>query len=73
MSKQSKAKERQCYVPKAIPSTCATCAHFTSVIEKRKGWYGTHQHEGNLRCAKGGFAVKKLGTCNEYERKEQSK
>lgn len=73
MSKQSKAKERQGYVPKAIPSTCATCAHFTSAIEERKSWGRTYQHESNLRCGKGGFAVKKLGTCNEYKRKEQSK
>lgn len=70
MSKQSEAKERQGYVPRAIPATCANCAHFTSYVVTRTGVFvGTYHDESNKRCAKGGFAVKKMGTCNEHERK----
>lgn len=70
MSKQSEAKERQGYVPKFNPATCSNCAHFTSKVVVRKGVFGGKYHdESNKRCGKGGFAVKKLGTCNEHERR----
>lgn len=66
MSKQSEAKEKQGYVPKAIPQTCGNCAHFTSNVVRRSGYFGIYEEESGLRCSIGGFAVKKNGTCNEW-------
>jgi hypothetical protein len=73
MSKQTAAKEKQGYVPKAIPMTCANCAHFEfETVQTHPGT--SWQPEGffsdkNLRCGLGRFAVKKMGTCNEYSGK----
>lgn len=68
MSKQSEAKEKQCYVAKAIPQTCGNCMHFQSdMVEMQSGWMGTTwMAEKNLRCGIGGFSVKKMGTCKEF-------
>jgi hypothetical protein len=69
MSKQSEAKEKQGYVPKAIPQTCGNCGHFLSTKAKCAGYFGgEYIDEKNLRCGVGGFAVKKMGTCNEWIR-----
>jgi len=70
MSKQSEAKAKQGYVAKAIPQTCCNCAHFASDIETKESYGGKWEHETNLRCKIGGFAVKKMGTCDEFEPKE---
>jgi hypothetical protein len=64
MSRQSEAKAKQGYVPK--PQTCSNCLHFHSEIVDRK-YLG---EEKNLRCGIGGFAVKKMATCNEWAAKD---
>lgn len=67
MSKQSKAKERQHYVPKYEPAVCMNCVHYSSNVTERKGVFGgTYEDERNKRCSLGGFAVKKMGTCIEW-------
>lgn len=67
MSKQSEAKAKQGYVPKAIPQTCMHCAHFASEMKACAGYFGgAYTEERNLHCSLGGFAVKKMGTCNEW-------
>lgn len=76
MSKQSEAKEKQGYTPKAIPQVCGNCAHFQSEM-KHPTWMkpGIHDHylqdpscavESDLRCGIGSFAIKKMGTYNEW-------
>lgn len=64
MSKQSDAKESQGYT--RTPASCGSCECFTS--EKTKTDWG-YMIEKNMRCTKGGFAVKKTATCNEFKRK----
>ena len=72
MSKQTEAKERQAYTPKAIPQTCGNCAHFTADRVNRNAAYmgqagvTAYWEDTNMRCGIGGFAVKKMGTCNEF-------
>ena len=69
MSKQSEAKEKQGYTPKAIPQTCANCASFQMDVVDVPGWDGKpsgYKKETNLKCSIGGFAVKKMGTCDEF-------
>jgi hypothetical protein len=67
VSKVSEARERQGYVSKATPQTCATCAHFSSRKEKHSTWMGRdYFKEHDLRCGIGSFAVKKQGTCHEW-------
>lgn len=70
MSKQSEAKLKQGYMPKAIPTTCCNCTHFHSDMVERSagvfqscGWV----EEKNLRCLVGEFAVKKMGTCSLFQ------
>lgn len=71
MSKQTEAKEKQGYVAKAIPQTCGNCQNFQSDKTEREGYLGgTFIDEKNLRCGIGQFAVKKMGTCNEWVKKE---
>ena len=68
MSKQSEAKARQGYDEKPIPSVCSRCEHFRSddtVMLDYGGWI----KESNLRCAIGGFAVRKTATCKEWRLK----
>lgn len=71
MSRQSEAKEKQGYVAKSIPRTCPNCKHYQfdhvqigpiSTLYP-DGWW----EDKNLRCDKGGFAVKKMGSCNEFD------
>lgn len=71
MSKQSEAKAKQGYVPKAIPQTCVNCGHFKSDFEEIKSTFSTWTKETNIHCGLGGFAVKKMGTCNEFIGKPQ--
>lgn len=67
MSKQSEAKERQGYVAKVIPVVCSNCKHYHSVVTKREGMFGgVYNDESEKRCGLGGFAVKKMGCCNEH-------
>jgi hypothetical protein len=78
MSKQSEAKAAQGYMPN--PMACANCMHLKFEMElprwmqeenlQSPGRYGDGQAlQKNLRCGLGGFAVKKMGTCNKWEAK----
>lgn len=80
MSKQSEAKAAQGYIDKAIPKTCGNCANFVYEMAlpdwmrvQNQGepgkWGDVHKQEQNKRCGLGGFAVKKMGTCNKWEAK----
>jgi len=62
MSKQSDSKEKQGYNPKAAQRTCSTCTYYQSDIRPDE-----YNMERNIRCGLGGFAVKKMGLCNEWE------
>ena len=73
MSKQSKAKQTQGYMPKAEPRTCVTCMHFQMDTIERESYGQTWKEDKNLRCAIGGFAVKKMGTCNLWTTKQEKK
>ena len=66
MSKQSEAKEKQGYTPKATPRTCATCGHFQMDTVERESFGQKWTEDKNLRCGIGGFAVKKMATCNMW-------
>lgn len=77
MSKQSEAKKTQMYNPKPIHRTCSNCAHFTSEYRPVK-WaaeqYGEEEairrgivKETNMRCAIGGFAVKRGARCDIHK------
>jgi hypothetical protein len=69
MSKQSEVKKRQGYTDRAIPQVCMNCASFSFEI----GCHGgnpEYPREMNFRCRIGGFAVKKMGTCDEFSGKE---
>lgn len=67
MSKQSEAKQAQGYKPTHIVPICMACKHCNAELVSdnydniKKKYY----------CAIGGFAVKKMGTCKLYERKEK--
>lgn len=63
MSKQSEARARMGYIPKLVPNTCSQCRFFEKFIEVDP--YG-YSHVKSLRCLKGGFAVKKMGSCDEW-------
>lgn len=79
LSKQAKAKEQQGYDSKPAARTCGKCKYFSAekelpewMVAANKGRvvrYTIEQHgrEKNLRCAVGGFAVKKLATCSLFE------
>ncbi|MBS3725453.1 hypothetical protein JLDANKMP_00897 [Stenotrophomonas sp. PE591] len=66
MSRQAEAREAQGYTPKHTPTVCRNCAFYSSQVREEETAYGTYTHESRLRCSKGGFAVKKMGTCNEW-------
>lgn len=73
MSKQSEAKEKQGYTPKAVPRTCQNCSSFAfDMVQTKKAteWREAYFEDKNLRCEIGGFAVKKMGTCNEFKVKK---
>ena len=69
MSKQSEAKAKQMYVPKATPQVCMNCASFQFEKITKTEYGSTWTEERGLNCAIGGFAVKKMGTCNEWSGK----
>lgn len=67
MSKQSEVKAAQGYVAKPVPKTCANCHHFKYESGLINTWMGKDYYKKtNLRCGLGGFAVKKMATCNEF-------
>lgn len=67
MSKQGEAKAAQGYIDKVVPKVCSGCRHYKSDMFELKGAFGeSYKEEKNKRCGIGGFAVKKLGTCNEW-------
>jgi hypothetical protein len=72
-SKQALAQEAQGYVAKAIPRVCGNCKHFTSEKVDANADYAGHAWvtpyivDKNMRCAIGGFAIKKMGTCNLHD------
>ncbi len=73
MSKQSESKLSQGYEPKPVPKTCANCQHFKS--DNALSYVGAFDgkeyfKESNLRCGIGGFAVKKMATCNQFMEKK---
>lgn len=69
MSKQSEAKQAQGYEERPVIPICANCTHCASVVADSDDlWSWNIKKE--LRCGIGGFAVKEIGTCNLYERKE---
>ena len=71
MSKQSEAKQAQGYEQKPVIPVCMNCKHYQSKMHECPGiWYGPYVTEKELRCGIGGFAVKKMGTCKLYERKD---
>ena len=63
MSKQSEAKAGQGYSESG--PTCANCAEYRSEITPHPDvvWV----QEKNLRCAIGGFAIKKRGWCAQHK------
>lgn len=70
MSRQSEAKERQGYNAKATQRVCSTCNNFKSDHVEDVGYDGIpngYMFEKNIRCGLGGFAVKKLALCNEWQ------
>lgn len=76
MSKQTDAKTRQGYSPKAVPHTCGNCRHCLPVmgevlayINPQSFMDGTHMvpTQVSQKCGLGGFAVKKMGTCEVFE------
>lgn len=69
MSAQAEAKARQGYVDKLIPNTCTNCVFFSSTIQEENRWGQVWTTEKNLRCVKGGFAVKKMASCDDHVRK----
>lgn len=73
MSKQSKAKEKQGYVPKAKPQTCMNCKHFTHEKILMKTPWSSYTKDTNLRCTLGGFKVMKMGMCNEWSMLERQR
>ena len=69
MSKQSEAKQSQCY--KTMGPACSTCKHFNSKKIRDESKFGYFTKETDMRCGIGGFAVKKMGHCQLW--KENSK
>ncbi|QEL64739.1 hypothetical protein OTERR_12630 [Oryzomicrobium terrae] len=78
MSKQSEAKKDQGYTAKLL-NNCGNCRQFESETITpawAKGdpdYEKNYAREGNMRCGIGGFAVKKMGSCNEFKKKEAKK
>ena len=69
MSKQSIAKTNQGYVEKNT-KICSSCRFFALDLIKEVTRFKTWTEEKNLRCTLGGFAVKKMATCNKFEGKK---
>ncbi len=71
MSKTSDAKQAQGYIDKAVPTNCMNCRSYRSDEVRQKGAFGEWTREVNIRCAIGGFAVKKMATCRLFQAWEQ--
>lgn len=71
MSKQSEAKDKQGYTARALLPVCANCSSFRMDIVNHDAILSMEPYpvETNLRCSIGGFAVRKMGTCNEWSPK----
>lgn len=71
MTKIQRAKRKEMgYVPKLIPNTCSNCSTFACDVEELETyWKDKYTKTTNLRCLKGGFPVKKMGSCNEWTEK----
>ena len=68
MSKQLEAKQAQGYEQKPVIHVCKNSKHFTSKFTNAYDiWNSIYQIEKEMRCGIGGFAVKKMGTCNLYK------
>ena len=73
MSKQSEAKERQGYDPNPVPATCSNCRYFTFEMREYEGWdRKMYTEQRKLRCALGGFAVKKRACCKQHEMAQET-
>ncbi len=70
MSKQADAKVKQNYQAKPVWPECRICAYFKSDKVKQPGGF---VEEKNLRCEWGGFKVAKLGTCDDFLSKDDTK
>ena len=70
MTPQAIAKAEQGYTPKAVPRTCVNCTNFAFETVSKKAYGSTWTEDTNLRCKVGGFAVKKMGSCNLFEMKQ---
>jgi len=66
MSRQAVAKALQRYEDKPVHPMCSNCVFFSSTTLERTEFGSTWTQEKNLRCVKGGFAVKKMGTCQDH-------
>lgn len=72
MSQQAEAKKAQNY--RETPDTCSNCGHYQSkMVEKTYTGFQTHtwNEEKGKRCSLGGFAVKKMATCDVHVRVER--
>lgn len=65
MSKQSEAKKAQNYISKSEPRVCSNCCNLQ--LDKAPARYNPRVIVcKKLRCSIGGFAVKKMGTCDLF-------
>jgi hypothetical protein len=87
-SKQALAKEAQGYDPTPAARTCSNCAHKASEMALadwmvrdnakraaaglRIAFGEVNKVERSLRCGVGGFAIKKMGTCTQFQPKESA-
>lgn len=62
MSRHANAKVEQGYEPKPVLKVCENCLHFNPT-----GNYSEAFGNELVRCALGGFKVKKKATCNLFE------
>ena len=75
MSKQADAKTAQNYQAKPVWPECRICAHFQSDKTHTRAAFGgaIYTEEKNLRCGRGGFKVAKLGTCDDFLSRNDTK
>ena len=81
MSKTTEAKAAQGYDPKPL-QTCTHCEHYRSetalpawAVKANAGkgrtyTLGEYGKEGKVRCALGGFAIKKTASCQKFTLKK---